>query len=109
MTTLLPTYLEENNEGELENSSVQGLFGLFQVNLDNYIKIKFAFMYHMQISPEEIDNWPYWEYEEYIELLSDVLKKKQDAEKGSGQHQSSMDPSREANKIMKSVKMPKFK
>jgi hypothetical protein len=88
---------------EKENFS---LFGLFQVDLENYLKIKFAFMYHMQIPPEQIDNWPYWEYEEYIELLSDVLKKKQDAEKGSNQHQSSLDPSREANKMINKMKMP---
>lgn len=107
MATLSQTYLAESNEGELEDSDVQGLFGLFQVNLENYIKVKFAFMYHMQIPPEQIDNWPYWEYEEYVELLSDVLKKKQQAEKdqNSSQH-SGMDPSREAGKIMKNAKMP---
>jgi hypothetical protein len=108
METLSQTYLAESNEneGELQESEVQGLFGMFQVNLDNYIKVKFAFMYHMQIPPEQIDNWPYWEYEEYVELLSDVLKKKQNAEKGESNQQSSMDPSREAGKIMKNAKMP---
>jgi len=112
METLSQTYLEESNEGELEESGTQGLFGLFQVNLDNYIKVKFAFMYHMQISPEEIDNWPYWEYEEYVELLSDVLKKKQQAEKESSSQQSSHDPSKDASKYMNKMKMPnmpKFK
>ena len=109
MATLSQTYLEENN-GELQDSDVQGLFGLFQVNLENYLKIKFAFMYHMQIPPEQIDAWPYWEYEEYIELLSDVLKKKQEAEKGTNQS-SNHDPSRDAGKMMSKIKsnMPKFK
>jgi hypothetical protein len=106
METLSQTYLEENNEGELVDSSTQGLFGLFQVDLDNYIKIKFAFMYHMQIPPSEIDNWPYWEYEMNIELLSDVLKKKQQAEKESHSAQGGGDVSQQASKMMKSVKMP---
>ena len=107
METLSQTYLEESEDG-LVDSEVQGLFGMFQVNLENYIKVKFAFMYHMQIPPDQIDNWPYWEYEDYIELLTDVLKKKQQAEKDTGSHQS-MDPSREAGKFMKGVKMPSTK
>lgn len=109
METLSQTYLAENNEGELQDSDVQGLFGLFQVNLENYIKVKFAFMYHMQIPPEQIDNWPYWEYEEYVDLLTDVLKKKQAAEKESNSSQGGMDPSKEAGKFMKGVKMPNAK
>ena len=95
---------------ESENSF--NLFGLFQVNLDNYIKVKFAFMYHMQIPPEQIDNWPYWEYEEYVELLTDVMKKKQQNEKEQHSQQSSMDPSKDASKYMSKMKMPnmpKFK
>lgn len=115
METLSQTYLAQNNEEEYQDlveSDVQGLFGLFQVNLDNYIKVKFAFMYHMQISPEQIDNWPYWEYEDYVELLTDVLKKKQQNEKESSSQQSSMDPSKDASKYMSKMKMPnmpKFK
>lgn len=105
METLSQTYLEENNDG-VQDSDVQGLFGLFQVNLENYLKIKFAFMYHMQIPPEQIDNWPYWEYEEYVELLTDVLKKKQQAEKESSSQQQGMNPGTEAGKFMKGVKMP---
>ena len=90
------------------------LFGLFQIDMDNYIKIKFAFMYHMQIPPEQVDNWPYWEYETYIEMLSDILKKKQEAEKNQGSQSSSTmtNPSHEAAKMMRTVKMPnmpKFK
>ena len=98
--------MEENNEGGYVNSDTQGLFGLFQVDLENYLKIKFAFMYHMQIPPEQIDNWPYWEYEEYVEYLSDVLKKKQAAEKESAAAHGGGDVSQQASKMMKSVKMP---
>ena len=65
-------------------------------------------MYHMQIPPEQIDNWPYWEYEDYVELLTDVLKKKQAAEKESNGQQG-MNPSQEASKFMKGVKMPSTK
>ena len=69
-------------------------------------------MFHMQIPPEQIDNWPYWEYEEYMDLLTDVLKKKQQAEKESSSQQQGMDPSKEASKFMRGIKapsMPKFK
>lgn len=96
-------------DNHFSNEEQFNLFGLFQVNLENYLKVKFAFMYHMQIPPEQIDNWPYWEYEEYVELLTDVLKKKQQAEKDSNSQQSSMNPSTEAGKFMKGVKMPSAK
>lgn len=90
----------------LDEESNANLFGLFQVDLENYIKVKFAFMYHMQIPPEQIDNWPYWEYEEYMELLTDVLKKKQQTEKESSSSQQGMDPSKEAGKFMRGIKAP---
>jgi hypothetical protein len=107
-------WLDSMREMLIHEEDQFNLFGLFQVDMENYLKVKFAFMYHMQIPPEQIDNWPYWEYETNIELLSDVLKKKQEAEKGQGQghQQSSMDPSREASKMMNKMKMPsapKFK
>lgn len=81
------------------------LFGLFQVNFDNYIKIKFAFMHHMRIQPDQIEMLPYYEYEEYVELLTDVLKKKQEANK-EAPASSSINPSSEAQKFMRGVKMP---
>jgi hypothetical protein len=108
METLSQTFSEENNT-EVAAETNSGLFGLFQVDLDNYIKIKFAFMYHMQIPPEQIESLPYYEYEEYVELLSDILKKKQQSEKESSSQQQGMDPSREASKFMRNMKMPKFK
>lgn len=81
------------------------LFGLFQVNFDNYLKIKFAFMHHMNIQPDQIEMLPFYEYEEFVELLTDVLKKKQEANKESAA-QSGINPSSEAQKFMRGVKMP---
>lgn len=106
--------LEQQREAEIKAEEDFNLFGLFQVDLDNYMKVKFALMYHMQIPPEQIELWPYWEYQTHVELLGDVLKKKQNAEKESSSSQKSYDPHREAGKMMSkakppAVKMPSFK
>ncbi len=98
---------EQRNELLRLEEDQMGLFVLFQIDLENYLKVKFALMYHMQIPPEQIDQFPFWEYEMYTEQLAEVLKKKQEAEKGnSNTQQSSMDPQREASKFMRNVKMP---
>lgn len=89
---------------------------MFQVDLDNMDMIEFAFMYHMQIPPTEMHRWPYYYYEDKVEKLNDVLKKKEAAEKGQ-QQSTNFDPQREAGKFMKnvpkvptpSVTMPNFK
>ena len=94
-----------------------GLLGLFQVDLDNMDNVEFAFMYHMQISPEQIGMWPYYRYERHVEQLIDILKKKEQAEKNQTQQTPNMDPGKEAGKLLRNVpklqapsfKTPKFK
>lgn len=105
-----------DDEPEEQKVREIGLLGMFQVDLDNMDTIEFAFMYHMQIPPTELGKWPYYYYEDKIEKLSDVLKKKEAAEKGQ-QQSTSFDPQREASRFMKnvpkmqtpSVKIPNFK
>lgn len=80
-------------------------------------------MYHIHIPGEEIEKWPFWEYEKMTELLADTLKKRKNAEESGGQNPGdySRNPSQQASQMMrqaqKSVpkmpnvgnfKMPKF-
>jgi len=84
-----------------------GLLGLFQVDLENLELIEFAFMHHMQIPPSEVRKWEYYYYENQVERLVDVLKKKREAEKeANGAPGTSFDASREAGKFLKQAKMP---
>lgn len=86
------------------------LLTLFQVDLDNYQKIKFAFMYHLHINPSEVDAWPYWEYEKQVEILVDVIKKKNAQEEKSQREANAGDPSKQASSFMQKAQssMPKM-
>lgn len=100
----------------------QSLLSLFQVDLENFLKIKFGLMYHLHLQPDQCENWPFWEFEMHVEQLAEVLKKKQDAEKGQGDsmHQQSMNPQKTADNFMRkaqsnvpkmstpSIRMPKL-
>jgi len=90
----------------------QSMLSMFQVDLENYLKVKFGLMYHLHLPPEDIDRWPYWEYETHVEMLADVLKKKAAAEKNQdgGMSQQQMNPQKASSDLMKSAssKMPKM-
>lgn len=92
------------------------MLSMFQIDLDNYMQVKFGLMYHMQIPPEQIENWPYWEYEMHVERLADVLKKKQQGEKNQAGEMtnSQINPQKAAADMMKKgqanlPKMPSFR
>jgi hypothetical protein len=86
------------------------LLNIFQIDLENYLKVKFAFMYHMSIQGREVESWPYWEYEMHVETLSDVIKKKKQAEQQQGKTDGKTDPSKTAGSLMRqaSSSMPKM-
>lgn len=102
---------------DLEETQGIGLLALFQIDLENYLKIKFAMMQHLPAIAGILEQMPYWEYEEHVEMLVDYLQKKKAAETGTSQQQQNYDPQREAGKFIKNVpkmnapsmKMPNFK
>ena len=83
-----------------------GLLGLFQVDLENMELVEFAFMHHMQIPPTEVRKWEYYYYENQVERLVDVLKKKREAENNQNQQGQSFDVSKEAGKYLNKAKLP---
>lgn len=96
----------------------QSMLSMFQIDLDNYLKVKFGLMYHLHLPPEDIEKWPYWEYEMHVEMLADVLKKKQQGENQQSKemNQQQINPQTTANNFMKKaqssqpkVSMPSFR
>ncbi|MDA4131703.1 MAG: hypothetical protein OK454_01060 [Thaumarchaeota archaeon] len=79
------------------------LFGMFQIDLDNYIKTKFALMYHLHISPGDIERLPYWEFEMHVDTLLDILKKKKEAEDNAAKEQKTSGMSSDAQRTMRQV------
>lgn len=81
-------------------------------------------MYHLQsLTPSEINSWPFWEFEDRVEKLNDILKKRQDAENKASkdsqtQQQGGYNPQKSADSFIKkaqssmpkanNIKIPKF-
>lgn len=65
------------------------IFSLFQTGIEDILRNKFEWMDQKGISTDVINDWYYWEYEQFIKLLNDKNKeeteqrKKQDEEQGS--------------------------
>lgn len=96
----------------------QSMLSLFQVDIENLVNVQFGLMYHLRVSPSEVNNWPYWEYEIYVERLAEVLKKKQQAEdkQGKEMNQQQFNPQKSADGFLKKaqgaapkVSMPSFR
>lgn len=96
----------------------QSMLSLFQIDLENYLKVKFGLMYHLHLPPSDIESWPYWEYEMHVEQLADVLKKKQQGEdkQAKEMNQQQFNPQKSADSFMKKaqtsapkVSMPSFR
>lgn len=82
------------------------------------VNVKFGLMWHLRLSPSEVDNLPYWEYEIYVERLAEVLKKKQQGEDKQSKEmsQQQFNPQKSADSFMKKaqqnapkVNMPSFR
>jgi hypothetical protein len=107
---------DPEEEPNLFDDGISPLFGMFQVDLDNFIKTKFALMYHLHIPPGEIEHFPYYEFEMHVDTLIDILKKKKEAEDAAAKESRSHNTSSDAQKAMRNVskqtsawKPPSFK
>lgn len=51
------------------------------MDLNEFIKLKAALAKNFHIQPTEIDKMPYWEYELFVEHLSNLVKEENDSQK----------------------------
>lgn len=51
------------------------------MNLFEFVKLKAALAKNFHIQPTEIDKMPYWEYELFVEQLSNLVKEENDNQK----------------------------
>ena len=66
----------------IDNSYLeQAIYKLFYVDVIRQIQIKAIIAKQFHIPPFEIDRMPYWEYEIYLKLLSDLVKEENDSQK----------------------------
>lgn len=65
-------------------------------------------MYHLRLQPSEVENMPYYEYEYIVQNLVELLKEKQEAEKGQSGDMSAHQMMADAKKNMPKVNSPKM-
>lgn len=83
------------------NKINQRIFSLFQTDITSILRNKFEWMDQKGIDTEVINNWFYWEYEEFIKLLNDKnkeeteqRKKQEETESGKYGSMSNFNPSK---------------
>ena len=59
----------------LDNSFIESaIFGLFRIDLINYIKVKSILAKEFHIQPSELDRMPAWEYELFMKEINNAVK-----------------------------------
>ena len=58
-----------------DNSFIESaIFGLFRIDLINYIKVKSILAKEFHIQPSELDRMPAWEYELFMKEINNAVK-----------------------------------
>ena len=57
------------------------IFGLFKIDIQNYIKLKAILAKEFHIQPTEVDAMPAWEYELFMKELNDIVKEENEKQK----------------------------
>ena len=85
------------------------IYSLFKVNIANLVQNKARLAYSCRTQPSEVDRMPYWEYEEYMKAMQNIIeeenKRQEEAEKGKSS--SRYNPNTYQHQARKSVpRMP---
>ena len=86
---------------------LENLLALFQINIDAFIDGKVALYKHFRLSSQDIESWPYYEYEMTIAKLKKMLEaQKEQEEKSTKDQQKGMPNMNKMGKQMGNIKMP---
>ena len=64
------------------------IFSLFQTGIEDILRNKFEWMDQKGISTDVINDWYYWEYEQFIKLLNDKNKEETEQRKKQDEEQN---------------------
>lgn len=74
----MATNRERNSDQDkvlLDNTYIESaIFGLFKIDISNYIKVKSLLAKEFHIQPSEIDKMPAWEYELFMKEINNAVK-----------------------------------
>ena len=67
--------LDQDNSKLLDNSYIEfAIFGLFKIDILNFVKTKAILAKEFRIQPSEIDKMPAWEYELFMQEINALVK-----------------------------------
>lgn len=67
--------LAKESKTVLDNTYIESaLFGLFRIDLINFIKVKSILAKEFHIQPSEIERMPAWEYELFMKEINQAVK-----------------------------------
>lgn len=73
--------LKNSVQDKLDNTYIEyALFGLWKIDLMNFVKIKASLSKEFKIQPTEIDKMPMWEYELFLQHLNNLVKDENDSQ-----------------------------
>jgi hypothetical protein len=79
------TNRERNSDQDkvlLDNTYIESaIFGLFKIDISNYIKVKSLLAKEFHIQPSEIDAMPAWEYELFMREINQAVKEENERNK----------------------------
>lgn len=59
----------------MDNTYIESaIFGLWKIDLTNFVKTKASLAKSFHIQPTEVDKMPMWEYELFLIYLNDMVK-----------------------------------
>lgn len=100
--------LDKNLEPiKIDDSCIEtAIFALFKINIVEHIRLKASLTKQFHLSPQSIDELPYWEFELYLKLLNQMVKEENDAQKSEMDKYHVNNYSKIANPSRSSFKMP---
>lgn len=67
--------MDQDNSKLLDNSYIEfAIFGLFKIDILNFVKTKAILAKEFRIQPSEIDKMPAWEYELFMQEINALVK-----------------------------------
>ena len=73
---------DRNHNLVLDNSYIEtAIFGLFKIDILNFIKVKSILAKEFHIQPSEIDAMPAWEYELFMREINQAVKEENERNK----------------------------
>lgn len=74
--------LDKDPASFLDNTYIESaIFGLFRIDLINFIKVKSILAKEFHIQPSEIDRMPAWEYELFMKEINQAVKEENERNK----------------------------